>query len=196
MKRRNTRRDAPRDPAMNRRRFLAFMLLGTAALPAAAHTPFRQWKVFRQRYLLITTSRTDLKGDALGDRFVEILAAELPASRAMVSRAINLQRIASLMTTDQANLAILERSAARALVQGTPPFAEFGPFGLQAIVQTDAHILVCREDVPLHHGYLIAATLMAHEANLGIRIADNDGLMAVHPGAMAFARGEVIEPPP
>ena len=44
-----------------------------------------------------------------------ILAEELPESRAMVSRAVNLQRIASLITTDQANLAILDRTSARAL---------------------------------------------------------------------------------
>lgn len=180
---------------MNRRHFLTVLVASAATMPAAAHTPFRQWKVFRQRYLLVTTSRTDLQGDALGDRFVEILAQELPESRAMVSRAINLERIASLITTDQANLAILERSKALALARGEAPFEQFGPFALQAIVQTDAHVLVAREDVPLHHGYLIAATLMAHDASLGIRIAEADGPMAVHPGATAFARGEVIEPP-
>ena len=179
---------------MNRRRFLGGLVLGTAAAPVFAHTPFRQWKVFRQRYLLITTSRTDPQGDALGDRFVEILVEELPDSRAMVSRAINLQRIASLITTDQANLAILEHSTARALVAGSTPFAEYGPFPLQAIVQSDAHVLVCREDVPLHHGYLLAATLMAHSTDLGIRIGEG-GDLPVHPGAAAFARGEVVEPP-
>ncbi len=180
---------------MNRRHFLAGAVTGLAALPAVAHTPFRQWKVFRQRHLLITTSRTDRQGDALGDRFAEILARELPESRAMVSRAISLERIASLITTDQAKLAILERPAAHALASGAPPFVQFGPFALQAIVRTDAHVLVCRQDVPLHHGYVIAATLMAHEARLGIRIAEQDGPVAVHPGASAFARGEVVEAP-
>lgn len=179
---------------MKRRRFLAGLALGAAAMPVLAHTPFRQWKVFRQRYLLITTSRTDPQGDALGDRFVEVLVEELPDSRAMVSRAINLQRIASLITTDQANLAILEDSAASALVAGESPFADYGPFPLQAIVRSEGHVLVCREDVPLHHGYLIAATLMSRSGELGIRIEESAGL-PVHPGAAAFARGEVVEPP-
>jgi hypothetical protein len=150
--------------------------------------------VFRQRHLLITTSRTDPRGDALGDRFAEVLLQELPESRAMVSRAIDLRRIASLMTTDQANIAVLEHGAALALARGEPPFAEFGPFALQAMVRTDAHCLVCREDVPLHHGYLIVATLMAHGEALGIRIAE-PGELAVHAGAAAFARGEAVEPP-
>lgn len=183
---------------MDRRRFLlasalAAPLLG-AAPPATAHTPYRQWRVFRQRHLLITTSRTDPRGDALGDRFAEVLLQELPESRAMVSRAIDLQRIASLMTTDQANIAVLEHGAAVALARGEPPFADHGPFALQAMVRTEAHGLVCREDVPLHHGYLIVATLMAHGAALGIRVAE-PGELPVHPGAAAFARGEVVEPP-
>lgn len=178
---------------MNRRGFLALALAATCT-PAAAHTPFRQWKVFRQRHLLITTSRTDPQGDTLGDRFVEILGEELPESRAMVSRAINLERIASLITTDQANLAILDKASARALAMGEPPFATYGPFALRMIVQTDAHALVCREDVPAHHAYVIAATLMRHSADLGIRIAD-DAQLPLHAGAAAFARGEVVEPP-
>jgi hypothetical protein len=178
---------------VNRRRFLAGAL-AVLATPAAAHAPYRQWKVFRQRYLLITTSRTDLQGDALGDRFVAILAEELPESRAMVSRAINLQRIASLITTDQANLAILDRASARALALGDLPFQDYGPFPLQAIVQNEDHVLVCREDVPLHHGYVIAATLMGHDDELGIRIAQG-GDLPVHAGAAAFARGETVEPP-
>ena len=177
---------------MDRRRFLLAAAL--LASPAAAHTPDRQWGIFRQRYLLISTSRTDPAGDALGDRFAEVLLEELPESRAMVSRAIDLNRIASLITTNQANIAILERTSALAFVRGDTPFADFGPFPLQAIVRTDDHCLVCRDDVPLHHGYLIAAALMDHGADLGILIAE-PGELEVHPGAAAFARGEVVEPP-
>ena len=68
------------------------------------------------------------------------------------------------------------------------------PFPLQVIVQTESHYLVCREDVPLHHGYMIAGALMDHAADLGIGIP-GDGAMPVHPGAAAFARGETIEAP-
>jgi hypothetical protein len=180
---------------MNRRRFLAAAMFAGLPWSALAHTPYRQWKVFRQRYLLITTSRTDPVGDALGDRIAEVLLAELPQSRAMVSRAINLERIASLITTDQANIAVLDHAAAGALARGEAPFADYGPFPLQVIVQTESHRLVCREDVPLHHGYMIAGALMDHAADLGIRIPGSGDAMPVHPGAAAFARGETIEAP-
>ena len=114
----------------------------------------------------------------------------------MVSRAINLERIASLITTDQANIAVLEHAAALALVRGEAPFADYGPFPLQVILQTDSHRLVCREDVPLHHGYMIAGALMDHAADLGIRIPEGEDDMPVHPGAAAYGRGETIEAPP
>jgi hypothetical protein len=179
---------------MNRRRFLAAVMFAGLSPIALAHTPYRQWKVFRQRYLLITTSRTDLAGDALGDRFAEVLLAEIPQSRAMVSRAINLERIASLITTNQANIAVLDHASAGALMRGEAPFVDYGAFPLQVIVQTESHYLVCREDVPLHHGYMIAGALMDHAADLGIGIP-GDGAMPVHPGAAAFARGETIEAP-
>lgn len=181
---------------MIRRRLLAALGWAAFALLASGHTPYRQWKVFRQRYLLITTSRTDLQGDALGDRLVEVLRTELPDSRAMVSRAIDLERIASLITTGQTNFAILDVESARALAQGLPPFTDYGPFPLQAIVEAGPHRLVCRDDVPLHHGYLLAACLMGHAEQLGVRIPDGgDTTLPVHAGAAAFARGEAVEPP-
>jgi hypothetical protein len=183
---------------MHRRRFLSLLVCGPALVPAAfAHTPYRQWKVFRQRHLLVMTTRDDLAGDALGDRFVEVLLAELPQSRAMVSRARHLERIASLITTDQASVAVLSREHARALFRGEPPFAGYGPYPLRLLVESGNYLLVCRDDVPLHHGYLIAASLMGHADALAARIpvAADIGI-PLHPGAQAFVRGETVEPPP
>lgn len=180
---------------MQRRRFLSASVWAGLALLLSGHTPYRQWKVFRQRYLLIMTTREDLEGDALGDRFAEVLVAELPQSRAMVSRTLHLERIASLLTTNQANIAVLARDHALALARGEAPFADYGAFPVQVMVEAGRHLLVCREDVPLHHGYLIAATLMGHAAELGVRIPQVADVIPTHPGAAAYARGEQIEPP-
>lgn len=184
---------------MNRRSFIA-VLAAVPALPmvrsAFAHTPYRQWKVFRERYLQIMTSRTDPDGDALGDRLAETLREDLPLSRAMVSRAPHLERIGSLITTDQAKFAVLAREHAQALARGEPPFADYGPYPLYSIVEAGHHLLVSRQDVPLHHAYLIVATLMERADTLGVRIPDDGaGGIARHPGVAAFARGEIVEPP-
>ena len=75
-------------------------LLATGIAPALlvnrayAHTPYAQWDVFRKSHLQLLTSHADLAGDDVGDLWVEVLRAKLPLSRAMVSRAHDMPRIA------------------------------------------------------------------------------------------------------
>ena len=109
---------------MNRRTWL----LGAASLmaltafplrPALAHSPYRQWDIFRKKHLQILTSRTDLDGDTTGDEWVALLLDRLPLSQAMVSRARDMRRVASLLKTDQAKLAVLSYSDAKAMMSGS-----------------------------------------------------------------------------
>lgn len=182
-----------------KRRTLLLTATALAALAtgrARAHTPYRQWDIFRQRYLQLLTSRTDLTGDALGDRWVALLREKLPLSRALVSRARDMVRVASLLKTDQGRLAILSYDYAQAMAAGQAPFAELAPLPLAVLVDSGTHLLVARPDVPLHHGYLVVASLM--EAADDLRIAVPAGArfgIGLHPGADAVRRGERIDPP-
>ncbi len=185
---------------MNRRQLLlALAALGTIALPLAAraHTPYRQWDIFRKRYLQILTSRSDLEGDTLGDDLAARLKERLPLSRAMVSRARDTDRIASLLKTDQAKLAVLSHADARAMVEARAPYEQYRPMPLQVMLDNGTHVLVARENLPLHHGYAIVAALLEERATLRVQVP-LDGLagMPVHPGARAAALGENIAPPP
>lgn len=185
---------------MHRRRFLNTAALAVLpagfACPAAAHTPYRQWDIFRKRYLQVLTSRTDAVGDALGDSFVAVLRDKLPLSRALVSRARDLVRIASMVKTDQGKLAILSHADAHAMFSGKPPFDPFFPMPLEVLLDSGAHLLVTRPDLPLHHGYLIAATLADPASALPARVPLGGKLgMGLHAGALAFAAGEKIEAP-
>ncbi|MFY9317477.1 MAG: hypothetical protein WAO95_18210 [Burkholderiales bacterium] len=153
--------------------------------------------MFRQRYLLITTSRDDPGADDLGERIAAVLAARLPESRAMVSRAPSVERIASLMTTGQADVAVLAAGSAQALYRGHPPLAEYGPFPLRVIVAAGQYRLVCGADFPRPHGYLLAEALADNEGKPPLRVPDPDAAgIPVHPGALAFARGEPVGTPP
>ena len=78
----------------------------------SAHTPYRQWKILRQRFLLVHSSRSDPVSDEIAESMVEILDRVLPKARAMVARAPDEQRIASLMTTGQAVLAVMRTDLA------------------------------------------------------------------------------------
>jgi hypothetical protein len=183
---------------MKRRKFLFSAALGALApLPAQAHTPYRQWDIFRQRYLQILTSRTDLKGDDLGDQWVAVLRDKLPLSRALVSRARDMVRVASLLKTDQGKLAILSYADADAMFKGQPPFDEFAPMPLELMIDNGAYLLVARRDLPLHHGYLIVATLMEEAGALRIDMPPEGKFgMGVHAGAKSYMRGEKLEMPP
>lgn len=181
-----------------RRRILLFAaaIAALPALPVAAHSPYRQWDVFRQRHLQLLTSRSDLSGDALGDQWVAVLRERLPLSRALVSRARDLIRVASLLKTDQGKLAVLSHADARAMVGGEPPFEDFRPMPLDVIVDSGSHLLVARPDLPVHHGFLIAAALMEDKQTLQVDVPLQGVLgMACHPGAAAFARGEKLQAP-
>ena len=153
-----------------RRRVLASLGAISASVLLAGHTPYRQWAVLRQRFLLIHTNREDLGTDTLGERIAAVLAERLPSSRARVVR--------------------------------DPPSAALPPTEVRVLADSARYQLVCRDSFPRHHGYLVAEALAADAAALGIVIpdragstADPEGALPTHVGALAFLRGEPLEPP-
>ncbi len=189
---------------MNKRAFLKGSAAAVAIaasplwlLPAHAHTPYRQWDIFRKRYLQVLSSRSDLAGDAAADDWVALLHDRLPLSRAMVSRARDMNRVTSLLKTDQAKLAVLSYADARDMFQARPPYEDFKPMPLQLMLDNGSHVLVARDDLPLHHGYAIVITLLEEATSLHLKVPlEGKFGMVVHPGARAAALGESLEPPP
>lgn len=180
---------------MNRRAFLKSALIVAALSVASGHTPYRQWKIYRRRYLLILTSKTDGPSYPLGKRVAEVLAAHLPESKARVTRAPHTRRVGSLISSKQMDVAILSRQGAAALLEGRPPFVDQGPVPLRALIGLDGYLLVCRDDFPARHAYLVAETLSANRAALAAQISPAasggpvDATVPTHPGALAYFRG-------
>jgi len=177
----------------------AFAVLSASLLPTTltfAHTPYAQWNVFRKRHLQILTSQADLPGDDVGERWVEVLLEKLPLSRAMVSRAYNMTRIAALIKTDQSKLAVLSYTHAQQMFKGVAQFEEYGAMPLQVLVDDGKYLLVTRSDLPLHHGFLIAATLMSESKKLHLLDPGTGRFgMPLHAGARAYLSGEKLEMP-
>ena len=181
-----------------RRNFLSGLGVVGAVLLFSGHTPFRQWAIYRQRFLLIHTSRQDLGGDSFGDEVAATLLRRLPSSRAQVVRGPNSARIASLLTTGQADVAILTRHEALALTRSSSPFQDYNATALRVLVENESHQMVCRADFPGHHGYLIAEALMAEGSALGVTVPDREAgenIVPTHAGALAYARGLPLDPP-
>jgi hypothetical protein len=92
---------------------------------------------------------------------------------------------------------VLSYAHAQQMLSGAAPFAEFVPMQLEILVDDGQHLLVCRTDVPLYHGYLITMALMEAADSLKLlKPAPARFGMALHPGALASYRGEKLEPPP
>jgi len=123
------------------------------------------------------------------------LVRHLPNSRAVVSRARNFVRVASLLKTDQAKLAVLSYEQAELMITAASPFDEFAPMPLQLLIDDGEYLLVARDDLPLEHGYLLTQTLLEAKALLqtSVPVQGKFG-MQVHPGAHAVAKGEEFAP--
>jgi hypothetical protein len=182
---------------MNRRQFLSITagLFGLVVL--SGHSPYRQWIVYRQTHLIILTSRDDPAADDLGERFALIVRETLPESRAAVGRGPHVQRIASLMSSRQAAVAVISGVNALAMYRGEGPFQQYGPLPLRILVQNDNYRLVCLDDFLPQHAYLLAEALMTRAAGLGLSVPTPNVTEAQeippHAGALAFAEGRPLD---
>ncbi len=176
---------------------------GGALLLVSAHTPYGQWSVYRKRYLLILSNRADPPSHVLGKKVAALLAAELPASKARVSRAPHAERIASLISSKQMDVALMRPDAAAALRKGVPPFQDYGPVRLRTIAGLGEYLLVCREDFAARHAYLIIQTLSANRPALQVALAPSrsaaqapEPRIPLHEGTLAYVRGAPLPPEP
>ena len=179
-----------------RREFLRMAAAGAAAILFCGHAPYGQWGVYRRRYLLILTSRADPPSFELGKRIAEVLADRLPSSKAQVSRAPNKERIASLISSHQMDVALMRRDEAAALRQGRPPFAAHGPVKLFTIVGIGEFLLACRDDFAARHAWLIAEAFDKSRDVLPELLLPRastselpDSRIPLHPGALGYFTG-------
>ncbi|MEM7649970.1 MAG: hypothetical protein AAF283_12380, partial [Cyanobacteria bacterium P01_A01_bin.70] len=90
------------------------------------------------------------------------LADELPESRAMVTRARDALRVASLLSTQQLDVALVKRSQFTAWQQHASPYDQLKPTDLKAIFTAGDYVLVSRDDFLADHATLISQTLQSH----------------------------------
>lgn len=183
---------------MRRRSALRAGLALIAWLALSGHTPYRQWQVYRERHLVIGTSRADEPSYPLGKRVVQVLLEHLPESSPRVTRGPDPWRLASLLTTRQLDVVLLSRSDAAALRDGRAPFEAFGPTELRALARLGGHVLVTRPDFADRHAYLVAQALAEDRADFRppALVASGRDPVPAHPGALAYTAGEPEPPGP
>ncbi|MEM9909103.1 MAG: hypothetical protein AAF921_29245 [Cyanobacteria bacterium P01_D01_bin.44] len=137
-------------------------LKGAIALFPLAHTPFPQWKVYRKLHLFVVVNREDTTAYDLGQAIAQTLADEIPESRAMVTRARDSFRLASLISTQQLDVALLPRSELTAWQDHQPPYAQLQPTALKELFEIEDYVLISRDDFRSDHAAWIRETLQAH----------------------------------
>ena len=182
---------------MNRRQLLRRTLLCAAAAPMLwGHTPYRQWQVYRRKHLIIGTSRADPGSFELGQRLAELLARELPESRARAARAPHAWRLASLIATGQLPAALFTARVAGELAAGRGEFRSFGGPPLRALCALGDYWLLTLDDFPAWQAWLLAQTLVRHAADPPAQLPGaGTAPVPVHPGAAAFAAGQPMPAP-
>jgi hypothetical protein len=148
---------------MKRRQFLQGGMMGAVVLlPLVGHTPFPQWKVYRKLHLFIVVNREDAVACSLGEAIAQTLATELPESRALVTRARDNLRLASLISTYQLDVALVHRSELEAWRNGEAPYHQFEPVELMDLFTVGHYTLVSRDDFLPDHAAVVSKTLKAH----------------------------------
>lgn len=131
------------------------------ALPGAfAHTPYGQWQVYRRKHLLVGCHKDSEETYSLAKQIVSELDVHLPAASARVARAPTAQRIASLMGTDQMEVAVLSAENALDMAAGKGKFKPFGQIPLRVLIVVDDWMLVCNADMPDRHAWLVSDALL------------------------------------
>lgn len=178
-------------------------LLAAAGLVCMAHTPYRQWVAYRRKHLLILSDKTDPPSYPLSQAVATTLAEHLPASQARPTRARDLERVAALITTGQLEVALMRPDDAVALVADKPPMDGFYPVELRVLAVLGSHLLICRDDFPDHHAYLVGAAVEEHREEIRARMPELGADAAIpdtlplHDGVIAYHQGlPPPEPPP
>ncbi len=170
---------------MNRRKVLWVPLVLAFGQGARAHTPYGQWVVYRKKHLLIGSHRADPPTYAEAKRLAAVLAERLPKSRSRVARAPTAGRLASLLGTDQLDVAVLSRDDAVAMRSGEGKFAPYGKIPLALLANLDAYVLIAHERFPARHAWLVSKTLSKTVSSSGQAEA-----LDWHPGTQMFLNGE------
>jgi hypothetical protein len=162
---------------------------GGAWVLLAAHSPYRQWDVYRKARLVIVASFEEPEAVRLGQRLAATLAGHIPRSRAMLSRARDTNDLFRLLASKQLDVALVGEASAHAAARGEG-LAGGGKVPLRSLAQIGPYLLVCREEFPRANAYQIAETIADGWREIVPPAAEVAGprpsasvRVALHPGA-------------
>ncbi|MFK7853614.1 MAG: hypothetical protein AB8B79_05850 [Granulosicoccus sp.] len=137
----------------------AILAAALQPLSSSAHTPYKQWAVYRQKHLLVGCHKDDPETYELSKEIVALLETELPTASARVARAPAATRLASLLATDQLNVAVIAPETAAAMQSGAGIFAAYGSIPLGTLLPIGSKVLVGHHRLHDNHSWQITKAL-------------------------------------
>jgi len=158
---------------------------------AQAHTPFNQWVVYRKKHLLIGCHKEDLATYTLAQQLISVLDFELPTAKARIARAPTTRRLASLLATEQLDVAVLSPDDVVLMATGKGQFAPYGRIELRTLFLFTDYVLAVRNSFPVKHAWLVAHAL--HESEFGDQL-DSARIPPLpwHEGAALYLGGKPL----
>lgn len=169
-----------------RRTIVAAIAAGAIAPAAFGHTLYPQWVVYRRKHLLIGCHRKDPDTFRLAQDLAERINHAMPKAKARAARAPHPQRLASLIGTDQMEIAVLPRAEAREMRDGVGKFVPYGRIDLTRLADFGVHTLVAAGRFPQRHAWMVRAAI--EDSGLQQSLP-KDVVLPLHPGAEAQMAG-------
>ena len=174
---------------LKRRSFLCLLSIGWPSI-VVAHSPWGQYQVYRQKHLLVLSTRDDSESYPYSKKLVEALNVAVPSAKARPARAVNLERAYNLLRTDQFQFAILSSSNVSMLRRGIGQFEGRQTIDLRTIYEFGELEFVVRADFPenlvavIAQGVLETLPMLPSAASID-KVRTNPN---IHPGALKVLR--------
>ena len=127
-------------------------------------------------------------------KLVEALNQVIPEALARPARAKNFERVHSLFKTKQMHLVLLSKSNAKALLEGSGPFSDFGAVNVRTLYAFGDLLLLVQPDFPDSHVWLLADAFKKSYKSLPGALPPEKmmSLINLHPAALLAIRGDPL----
>ena len=172
---------------MLRRTFLCLLPALFVRQTAQAHSPWGQYAVYRQKHLLILSTRDDRDSYGYSKLLVGVINKAAPEASARPARAIDLERAYNLLRTNQFQFALLSKVNIRSMRTATGAYADKPPVDLKTIYQFDDLEFVVRADFPDELVAIVTEAVLSNIAALPGALSPREllKLETLHAGAQA-----------
>ena len=147
---------------MNRRSFLFGLPIALFSWEAMAHSPWGQYAVYRQKHLLILSTRDDAPSYDYSKRLAKAINKTAPEAKARPARAIDLNRAYNLLRTKQFQFALLSSENIQAMRTSTGQFSGKPSVDLKTVYEFGNLEFVVVADFPEELAAVVTNAVLAN----------------------------------